>query len=299
MSLTMSNASTEFLHKIAQQIKGPDDLVQWGCGKSSKPEATLLMQRALQDARDFDFQLLERTLQLGLDIPDLALGVTVPIFVECPGPLHLQWWTDNPCPGECRYLACFELKMGPLDLAILHGQREIALRLVEAGADVTADGVFGIRGWLVDAVELQWMSTRPSLGTKQKVLSIAMDVFNLQVQRSINATLKVAAMPLFQAMGCFSNMPDCLLLRKHPAIFMICGFMAKRPMLARLIVEDEQARSMQVSETNIVDLIVAACMQLAAPEQQADPRAPQVVRPSSASLADPQIVVEETNLVGW
>jgi hypothetical protein len=186
--------------------------------------------------------------------------------------------------------------MGPLDLAILHGQRELALRVAETGVDLTADGVFGIRGWLADAVELL-CPNGPSSDTKQKVQSIAVDVFNLQVNRSINANMKVAAMPLLQAMGCFSRMPDGLVLRKHPAASMICGFMAQRPMVAQLIDEDGQARSTQVSETNSVDLIAAARVPLVHPEQQADPRPPWIVVPVSANSADPQIVVEGADVV--
>jgi len=66
--------------------------------------------------------------------------------------------------------------------------------------------------------------------------------------------------------------------------------------VAQLIAEDGQAKNTQVSETNSVDLIAAARLPPVHPQQQTDPRSPWVVAPVSASLADPQIIVEGADL---
>jgi hypothetical protein len=136
-----------------------------------------------------------------------------------------EWWIQrNHVPPS--------LYANLLDLAVLSGQKGLALRLARLGGDFSIGSASAIPRWLADASA----QTPPSfvlhpdlpLDTKDEVFRTAMDVVRFQRKRSIHETMQVIAAPLLQAMSRATQKP------RLPVLRIIGSFVAHRPALADL-----------------------------------------------------------------
>merc|ERR1719162_861696 len=118
-------------------------------------KAINLPQRALTRKSMESLQVLEKAFQLGLRMEDVIIKDKTDINASA----ERSWWKEIPCPNESPIHAflgtevAFCLSIGLLDLAVLHGQKDLAFRLAKAGIDFTTEGVFAIRGWLAGSVQ--------------------------------------------------------------------------------------------------------------------------------------------------
>lgn len=219
-------------------------------------EAMNVPSETMRAARGANFQILDRVVQLGFSLEDIIRWAkTDPIEFASPYCLShagKAWWQNNSCPGRRRRFDSdyydsessgddeekpkyYMFDMNILDLAVLHREKDVAMRLAEAGAELTDRGAFVIRGLLVGAVtacDNDFQTHMPS--AKTDIRQIAMDLARLQSKRATHAALQIAQIPLLQAMTCVTRSQRLPQLR---VVSLICAFMAQRGALADLSCE--------------------------------------------------------------
>lgn len=184
---------------------------------SARPEIVL------RQAYYGDFQALQCAFALGLPVCNTTLESLGRKHDEGDVLVTEQGANDGESFDNCERSGeegFRHFRVGSLDCAILHGEKELALRLANADVDVTLDGIILMRRQI-------FYHKRSGPENCEATVDAATAVLKLQRQRNLAKMRRVAGLPLLQLTGGPTR-------GSLPIVEYICSFAEQLPALAHL-----------------------------------------------------------------
>jgi len=165
----------------------------------------------VEAARRGNFQILGSALSVGLPISDAIK------FKVC---VDFQLYDDLDT----------QLYLGIFDYAILYGEKQVALLLAAADAELTADGIRVIE-LILAGLSVQPLKTCAPV----RVHNVALTVLKFQEQHNLAKIMQAVALPLVQVSKWWERVNGRIQIQMPPIFEQsICAFLAQPPALADL-----------------------------------------------------------------